>query len=276
MKEDASTCQSIRREILEMASRGKGGHLGSSLSLVEILYTLYFKVLRIDPLHPTDPERDRFILSSCQGAMAYYSVLARRGFFAREWLAAFLDRECPLTMFPTVNSIPGVEMTGGSLGHGVAFAVGLCLHAKRQHLPWRSFVVVGDGEFDEGTMWESLLAASHFQLDNLTVIVNRNRMQIDGSTESVMALEPFAAKLKAFGCGTIEVDGHDVTALEDILPKTTATGPQVVIARTTKGKGVSFMENSVEWHYRTPNCREMELALGELKLIAPGGSASSV
>lgn len=278
MRDVEDVCRDIRKDIVEVCHRREGGHIGSSLSVVEILYALYFDVLRIDPRNPADPLRDRFILSTCQGALAYYSVLSRRGFFPRGWLDGFLGKDSPLTMFPTVHRIPGVDMTGGSLGHGIAFGVGLCLYRRRLEQDWRVYVLVGDGEFDEGTMWEALLAAKHLHLDPLTIVVNRNRVQIDGPTEAVMGLEPFRQKLESFGCFVSEVNGHDVAALADALRRPRPRGmPHVLLADTTKGKGVSFMENNYEWHYRIPTEAELEAARRELdgRTVAPVGASAA-
>ncbi|MHB0790108.1 transketolase [Bradyrhizobium sp. 5.13L] len=268
-RNDELICNSLRARTLSAVRNARGGHIGSSLSLIEVLYCLFFRFLRVDPLKPDAPNRDRFILSSCPGAAALFGVMERRGFLPQSSMERFLLGRSELTMFPTIR-ISGVEMTGGSLGHGVAFGVGAALHAKRFHQSYLTVVLIGDGEMNEGAIWEAALAGHHLQLSNLLVIVNRNRFQVDGPTESVMALEPVAEKWKSFGWDAQEVDGHSVSEIVHALnlAKSNAgnsASPQVLIAHTTKGQGISFMENSVDWHNRVPSEPEYSLALNELE-----------
>ncbi|MBO4228410.1 transketolase [Bradyrhizobium neotropicale] len=267
-KEDELLCSSLRARTVSTIRNAGGGHIGSSLSLIEILYCLFFRFLRIDPLKPNDPNRDRFILSSCQGAVALFAVMEHRGFLLPFSLERFLARGSELTMFPT-TSISGVEMTGGSLGHGIAFGIGTALSAKKFGQSYLTVALIGDGEMNEGSIWEAALAGSHLKLGNLLVIVNRNRLQIDGPTESIMTLEPVAEKWKAFGWDVQEVNGHSVSQIGRALDVARANAetspcPRILIAHTTKGRGISFMENSVEWHYRVPSEAEYGAAMQEL------------
>ncbi|QQN65452.1 transketolase [Bradyrhizobium diazoefficiens] len=268
-REDEWLCNSLRARTLSTIRHAGGGHIGSCLSLIEILYCLFFRFLRVDPLKPDDPNRDRFILSSCQGAVALFGVMENRGFLPPFSLERFLVRGSELTMFPTIG-ISGVEMTGGSLGHGIAFGIGAALYAKWFGQSYLTVVVIGDGEMNEGSIWEAALAGAHLKLSNLLVIVNRNRLQIDGPTESIMALEPVAAKWKSFGWDVQEVDGHAISEIVHALNVArlnaeTSASPQVLIAHTIKGRGISFMENSLDWHYRVPSEAEYSGALKELE-----------
>ncbi|MCA6111543.1 transketolase [Bradyrhizobium sp. CNPSo 4026] len=267
-REDELLCSSLRARTVGTIRNAGGGHIGSSLSLIEILYCLFCRFLRIDPLKPNDPNRDRFILSSCQGAVALFAVMEHRGFLPPSSLERFLAGGSELTMFPTI-SISGVEMTGGSLGHGIAFGIGTALSAKRSGQSYLTVALVGDGEMNEGSVWEAALAGSHLKLSNLLVIVNRNRLQIDGPTESIMTLEPVAEKWKSFGWNVQEVNGHSISEIVHALNLArsnaeTSASPQILIAHTIKGRGISFMENSVEWHYRVPSEAEYGAAMQEL------------
>lgn len=269
LKEDELVCNSLRARTLSTIRKAGGGHIGSCLSLIEILYCLFFRFLRVDPMKPDAPNRDRFILSSCQGAVALFGVMEKRGFLPPFSLERFLVRGSELTMFPTIG-ISGVEMTGGSLGHGIAFGIGTALYAKSFGHSYLTVVLIGDGEMDEGSVWEAALAGHHLKLSNLLVIVNRNRLQVDGPTESIMALEPVTEKWKSFGWDVQEVDGHSISEIVHALNcarsnAETSVSPQIVIAHTTKGRGISFMENSVDWHYRVPSEAEYSVALKELE-----------
>lgn len=273
--EDELLCNSLRARTLSTIRNAGGGHIGSCLSLIEILYCLFFRFLRVDPLKPDDPTRDRFILSSCQGAVALFGVMEHRGFLPPFSLERFLLRGSELTMFPTIG-ISGVEMTGGSLGHGIAFGIGVALYAKWFGQSYLTVVVIGDGEMNEGSVWEAALAGCHLKLSNLLVIVNRNRLQVDGPTESIMALEPVAEKWKSFGWDVQEVDGHSISEIVHALNFArsnagTSASPQILIAHTTKGRGISFMENSVDWHYRVPSETEYSMALQELEAFRSTG-----
>ncbi|MET4323851.1 transketolase [Bradyrhizobium sp. RT5a] len=275
LKEDELVCNLLRTRTLSTIRNAGGGHIGSCLSLIEILYCLFFRFLRVDPTKPDDPNRDRFVLSSCQGAVALFGVMEKRGFLPPFSLERFLVRGSELTMFPTIG-IAGVEMTGGSLGHGIAFGIGTALYAKSFGQSYLTVVLIGDGEMNEGSIWEAALAGHHLKLSNLLVIVNRNRLQVDGPTESIMALEPVAEKWKSFGWDVQEVNGHSISEIVHALnfarsKAETSASPQILIAHTTKGRGISFMENSVDWHYRVPSEAEYSVALKELEAFRSTG-----
>lgn len=256
----------IRRASLRMAHAARLGHPGGDLSAADILATLFFHTLRVDPGNPRDPARDRFILSKGHAAAALYATLAEAGFFPREDLDTFMRPLSRLSGHPDRNKVPGVEANTGPLGHGLPIAVGAALAAKMSRAEWRTFVLTGDGELQEGSNWEANMAASQFGLDNLTAIVDRNRLQQGDGTERTVALEPLADRWRSFGWAVVDVDGHDHAALArtfDSLPLE-AGRPSCVIARTVKGRGVSFMEDRVEWHHRVPTAAELHLALKEL------------
>jgi transketolase len=254
----------LRLHALRMANRSKSSHVGSCFSLADILAVLYGAVLRVDPARPDWPARDRLIVSKGHGAAIVYAALAERGFFDLATLDSFCADGSDLAGH-VVAKIPGVELSTGSLGHGLAVATGMALAARRANLAHRVFVVMSDGECDEGSVWESALFAPQHGLDNLTVIIDCNGIQSLGRTAEVVDLEPFAAKWRAFRWDTVDVDGHDVAALYDALAGGEAGRPRCVIARTTTGRGVSFMENSVLWHYRSPQGEEMTAAEQELR-----------
>jgi len=256
----------IRRAALTMVERAGLGHAGGDLSAADILATLYFVVLKFDPREPKTPQRDRFIMSKghCSGAL--YATLAEAGFFPREELETYMQPLARLNGHPNCVNIPGVETSTGPLGHGLPIAVGTAIAAKLDGAAWRTFVLTGDGELQEGSNWEAAMSAAHYELDNLTVIVDRNRLQQGDGTENTVRLEPLADKWRAFGWAVAEVDGHDYNALLDAFERSPlAPGkPNCVIAHTRKGKGVSFMEDQVGWHHRVPTTEELVLALGEL------------
>jgi transketolase len=257
---------SIRRASLRMVHEARLGHPGSDLSCADILATLYFRVLRLDPANPRDPARDRFILSKGHASAALYATLAEAGFIPHADLETYMGPLSSLNGHPDRNKIPGVEANTGPLGHGLPIAVGTALAAKMDEANWRTFVLTGDGELQEGSNWEAAMAASHYGLANLTAIVDRNRLQQGDATESTIALEPLADRWRAFGWGVVEADGHDVAALAstfDALPAIEGR-PTCVIAHTIKGRGVSFIEDRVEWHHRVPTDAELAAALEEL------------
>jgi len=255
-----------RREILRMIHTSRASHVGTSLSIVELLLVLYHRVLRIDPTRRDDPDRDRFILSKGHGCAALYAVLAERGFFPRDWLDTFYRDGSPLSGHST-HSVPGVEVSTGSLGHGLSLACGMALVGRRDARPYRVFALLSDGECDEGSTWEAALFAGHHGLDNLTAIVDYNKIQALGHTKEVLDLEPFADKWRAFGWSVAEIDGHDVQQIETALAGAEQPDgrPRCVIAHTVKGKGVSFMEDRLLWHYRCPDEDEYRRALNELE-----------
>lgn len=257
----------IRYHAVMMTHQAKSSHIGSNLSMAELLAVLYGKILRIDPAHPDWPDRDRFILSKGHACATLYAVLAEQGFFPREWLASFYQNGAHLAGHATHSSAPGIEVSTGSLGHGLSIATGMALAAKRDGKTYRIFAMLSDGECDEGSTWEPALFAPHHKLDNLIVIVDYNKIQSLGSVKDVMDLEPFAAKWRAFGWAVHEIDGHNLAEIETTLLQIPfeVERPSCIIAHTVKGKGISFMENRLLWHYRTPQGEEFAAAMTELE-----------
>lgn len=258
--------RTLRRETFTMVHRAKSGHLGSAFSIVDILVVLYFHRLKIDPANPQDPDRDRFILSKGHGCSAFYVTLAHRGFFSMEVLATYMQDGSTLAGHPSSCMVPGVEASTGSLGHGLGIGLGMALAAKRDGRPFRTFVLISDGECDEGSTWEAILAAPQWQLSSLTCIVDYNKIQSFGRVSDVMELEPFADKWRAFGWHVLEADGHDHEAMLSAIAAADqeTKRPSVIIAHTVKGKGVTFMENTVDWHYWSPTDEHKAQALREL------------
>jgi transketolase len=258
--------RTLRLNAVRMVHHAKAAHLGSCLSMADLLACLYWQTLRIDPRQPNWPDRDRFILSKGHGAAIFYATLAERGFFPVAQLAEYEKPGSRLTGHVT-SGVPGVELSSGSLGHGLPVACGLALGARRDRLDFRTIVLLSDGELDEGSNWEAILFAPHHRLDNLTVIVDYNKIQSFGRVEEVLALEPLADKFRAFGWAVAEIDGHDMQQIADTLAKLPAQAgkPTAIIAHTVKGKGVRFMENKLEWHYRSPNTEQMIAASDELE-----------
>jgi transketolase len=263
----AAKARQIRRGSLRMVHRARLGHPGGDLSAIDILATLYFRILAVDPANPADPLRDRFVLSKGHASAALYATLAEAGFFDREWLETYMQPLSRLNGHPDRNRVPGVEANTGPLGHGVPIAVGMALGAKLSGSTWRTFVLTGDGELQEGSNWEAAMSAAQYGLDGLTVIVDRNGLQQGDFTERTVRLEPLAERWRAFGWAVAEVDGHDIPALIDTLERVPLDvgRPTCVIARTTKGRGVSFIEDRAEWHHRVPTDAEIDLALAELE-----------
>lgn len=263
----------IRRNGLEMTHLSRGSHIGSVLSVAEIIAVLYARILRVDPANPSWPERDRLILSKGHAGSAVYAALAERGFFPVEQLKTHYADGSILSGHVSHKGVPGVEVSTGSLGHGLGIGVGMALGARMDSAPWRTYVVLGDGECDEGAVWEAALQAAQYGLDRLTAVVDYNHMQSLTTVEKTLRLEPFARKWEDFGWNVQETDGHDPEALEKaFLACRQAEGsgkPCVILAHTVKGKGVSFMENNILWHYRTPQGEEYEAALKELEAQRP-------
>lgn len=259
--------KSIRIHTLRMTSSGGSSHVGAVFSAADILAVLYGGILRVDPKAPGWPDRDRFILSKGHAGAGVYAVLAERGFFPVERLSQHYQDGSPFSGHVSHKGIPGVELSTGSLGHGLPVGTGMAYGARLDARNHRVFVLLSDGECDEGSNWEAILFAGHHRLDNLVAIVDYNGIQSLAPVSETLELEPFADKWRAFGWGVVEVDGHDHAALGRVLGNLpVAPGcPTVVIARTTKGKGVSFMENTVLWHYRTAKGEEFERALAELE-----------
>ena len=256
----------IRLSSLHMVHAAGVGHPGGDLSAADILAVLYFRVLRVNASDPRWEDRDRFIMSKGHCSASLYSVLAEAGFFPREWLARYMKPLSPLSGHPDRNKVPGVEANTGALGHGLPIGVGAAKAAKILGAAWRTFVLTGDGELQEGSNWEAAMAASQFGLDNLTVIVDRNRLQQGDGTERTVSLEPLADRWRSFGWAVAEVDGHDVRQLAAVLGAIPFEPgrPNCVIAHTHKGNGVSFMRDKVEWHHRPPTDGDLAAALGEL------------
>lgn len=241
----------LRLTVIDVMAWSGGAHVGGSLSIIDILTILYFKYLDINPADPQWDERDRFILSKGHAAAGLIPVLAKRGFFPEETLKTFNHFGSPFAMHPDSNKVIGCDASAGSLGHGLSMAVGMALGARQRKMPWKTVCLMGDGECCEGSIWEAAMSAPHFKLGNLIGIVDRNRFMIDGETEDVMPLEPFADKWRAFGWEVVEVDGHDLDQLDEALARAWAATdvPVLILANTIKGKGVDFMENNVVYHY---------------------------
>lgn len=256
----------IRAATARMTARAGSSHIGSCFSIADIVAVLYNRVLNVFPDDPDHPDRDRFILSKGHACAVVYAALAERGFFPAQELETYADEGSRL-MAHISHKVPGVEFSTGSLGHGLPFATGKALSAKMRGLPWHTYVLVGDGELDEGSNWEALLFASHHKLSNLTVIIDANNLQSLTTTTETLDLGSLEAKLSAFGVDVTTVDGHSFGELSTCLstPSHTTDKPLVVITQTTKGKGVDFMENKVEWHYRSPNPHELEEALRQIE-----------
>lgn len=259
----------IRRAIIEMTHAAKSGHPGGSLSSVEILTALYFAIMRIDPERPDWEDRDRFVLSKGHASPALYAALALRGYFPEEALLWFRRIDSMLQGHPDMKGTPGVEMSTGSLGLGFSAACGMALAARLDNRDCRVYTLIGDGEAQEGIIWEASMAAAHYRLDNLTAFLDHNGLQIDGPNEEVMSVEPLAAKWRAFGWEVLQVDGHSFGQIMDAVAKAKlAKGrPTMIIAKTTKGKGVSFMENAAGWHGKAPGDQEKDAALKELEVV---------
>ena len=262
----AAACK-VRMNAIEGVHAAKAGHPGGSLSAADLFTYLYFKEMKVDPKNPKWEERDRFVLSKGHTAPGLYGVLALRGFFPEEDLLTLRQIGSHLQGHPNMNMTPGVDMSTGSLGQGVSAAVGMALAAKYQGRTNRVYTLLGDGEIQEGQVWEAMMAAHHYKLDNLCVIVDNNGLQIDGKVADVMSPYPIPEKLKAFGFEVVEIDGHDFDQIEAAFAKTRETKgvPFGIVMKTTKGKDVSFMENQAGWHGKAPNDEEYEIAMNELK-----------
>jgi len=260
VKELEARALDLREHIVQIAHDCPVGiHVGGSLSIADILTVLYFDVLNIDPSDPGNDDRDRLVLSKGHANAALVSVLAMRGFFPLEALKTFDTLGSPYAMHAD-GKVPGTECSAGSLGHGLPIAVGMALTAKMEGASWKSYAIVGDGEMHEGSMWEALMSANHYQLDNLTVVLDRNRFSLDGPTKNIMTLEPLADKVKAFGWTVIEVNGHSVKELRDAL-NTDTDGPKMIIANTTKGRGLPFLADMTKSHYARLDDEQLHIAL---------------
>lgn len=253
----------LRRRVLRMIHAASSGHPGGSLSAADIVSVLYFHVMRISPEEPDWPDRDRFILSKGHACPVLYCALAMRKYFDVEHLKHLRELNGILQGHPDMRKTPGVDYTSGSLGQGLSVGVGMALAARVTRRRYQVFVLLGDGELNEGQVWEAAMCASKHHLSNLTAIVDYNHLQLDGTTEQIMPLEPLAAKWEAFGWEVMGIDGHDIPSILEALDRQ-MDKPKLVLAETVKGKGVSFMENVCDWHGRAPNDKELALALSEL------------
>ena len=258
----------LRRNIIKMIQSGQGGHLGGSFSCIEIITALYFSVLRCNPQDPQWKDRDRFILSAGHKCLALYSVLAEKGYFDKKLLNTYDSLDSPLPGHPDRHKLPGVEANTGSLGHGLAIGGGMALAGKIDQKDYKVYVLMGDGEIAEGSVWEAAEIANHYKLDNLIAIIDRNKLQIQGNTKDVLNTEPLLAKWNSFGWETFEIDGHDFVeifrAIKNIPIK--RDHPICIIANTIKGKGLSFAENNYKYHYWKPTDEEMKKAFIELRM----------
>ena len=254
----------VRAHVLAMVHKANASHVGSCFSMADMLAVLYGTILRVDPALPDHPLRDRLVVSKGHAAAAIYAVLAERGFFDRAELDRFCVNGSPLTGHVS-HLVAGVEFSTGSLGHGLSLAAGLALSARIDQAPWRSFALLSDGECDEGSIWEAALFAGHHRLANLTALVDCNGIQSFGRVSEVLKLEPFADKWRSFGWTVRDIDGHDHQALRAALLDPPADAPCVLLCRTIKGKGVSFMEDNLAWHYKSPNPDQLVAALAELE-----------
>ncbi len=257
----------IRKNIIEEVYNAQSGHPGGALSSVEILTALYFNQMNIDPERQKDENRDRFVLSKGHASAGLYATLAERGFFEKEELKDFRKLGSILQGHPDMKHIPGVDMTSGSLGQGLSAANGMAMASKLDQKGYRVYCLVGDGEIEEGQIWEAAMTSSHYKLDNLCVIVDNNNLQIDGEISEVMSVYPIKEKFQSFGFEVFEVNGNDIDELITVFQKakTVKNKPTAIIAKTIKGKGVNFMENQVSWHGKAPKEEEYKLAIEELK-----------
>ncbi|KOF58077.1 MULTISPECIES: transketolase [Clostridium] len=257
----------VRIDIIEEVAAAKSGHPGGSLSVTDILTTLYFEKMNIKTENPKWEDRDRLVLSKGHVAPALYAVLAERGYFSTEKLITLRKFGSILQGHPDMKSIPGVDMSTGSLGQGLSAANGMALSAKLDKKDYKVYVILGDGEVQEGQIWEAAMSAAHYKLDNVIAILDNNGLQIDGPNSEVMSIAPIDEKFKAFGWNTIKIDGHDLEAIGKAIDNAKVVNgkPTVIIAKTVKGKGVSFMENQVGWHGKAPNEEQKKVAIEELE-----------
>lgn len=262
------TALNLRRNIITMIRSGKGGHLGGSLSCIEIITALYFSVLQCNPQDPKWEDRDRFILSAGHKCLALYSVLAEKGYFDKKLLNTYDSLDSRLPGHPDRHKLPGVEANTGSLGHGLAIGGGMALAGKIDEKDYKVYVLMGDGEITEGSVWEAAEIANHYKLDNLIAIIDRNKLQIHGNTKDVLNTEPLPERWSSFGWQTFEIDGHDFTEILKALKNipTKKDRPTCIIANTIKGKGLSFAENNYKYHYWKPTDEEMKKAFIELRM----------
>ena len=266
VKKLSEIAKNIRKGIIEAVYSGQSGHPGGSLSIADIMTVLYFYEMNINPENPKDENRDRLVLSKGHCAPALYSTLANRGFFEVEELRTLRNIESRLQGHPDMNKIPGVDMTTGSLGQGLSAANGMAIAGKLNNKDYRVYCIMGDGEIEEGQVWEAAMASNKYKLDNLCVIVDNNNLQIDGTIEEVMSSYPIDEKFKSFGFQVINIDGHNIQEIIDAfdVARNIKGKPVCIIAKTIKGKGVSFMENKAEWHGKAPNQEQYEQAIKDI------------
>ena len=259
----SSMSKQVRRDIINMTANAGSGHPGGSLSAADLMTCLFFNHMHVDPKRPDDPDRDRFVLSKGHAAPCYYAVLAEMGFISRDEFKNFRQLHSILQGHPDSKKVPGIDAATGSLGQGCSIAVGMALGAKLQHKDCRVYALLGDGECQEGLVWEAAMAAAHYKLDNLTFMLDYNKLQIDGSNDEVMSLGNIMKKFDAFGFECFEVDGHDMDAIVEALKAPVSGKPKFICCNTIKGKGVSFMEDQFGWHGSPMNKEQFEKALSE-------------
>ena len=267
IKELQAIAKEMRRDIIEMIYRAKSGHPGGSLSIADILSVLYWKEMNVDPKNPKAENRDRLVLSKGHAAPGLYAALIEKGYVDKDLIPTLRKWHSPLQGHPDMKKVPGVDMSTGSLGQGLSAAVGMAIGSKMEHEGYRVYCLLGDGELEEGQVWEAAMASNKYKLDNLCVIVDNNNLQIDGTIEEVMSSYPIDEKFKSFGFQVINIDGNDI---EEILKafevaRNVKGKPTVIIAKTIKGKGVSFMENQAGWHGKAPNDEEFKIAMADLE-----------
>jgi len=265
-KKYKAIAKGIRAKLIKMHAASGASHIASSLSVTDILVALYFNILKLSPGRPKDKNRDRLILSKGHAASALFACLAARGFFPQEILEEYCADAGRLPGHASINCVPGLEVSTGSLGHGLSIGVGMALAAKYDKSKYRVFVVLSDGECQEGTIWEAAMFSGHHKLDNLIAIIDYNKMQALGKSKEILDLEPFAQKWRSFGWAVKETDGHNIEGIIRVLKKSpfAKNKPSLLICHTIKGKGVSFMENKLLWHYKSPDRKQMQSALGEI------------
>ena len=265
----------LRCDMVDVTVWAGGAHIGGALSMTDVLTALYYHYLSVKPAEPGWPERDRFVLSKGHGGVGLAAVLADKGYYDKELLREFNHFKSPFGMHLDGNKVPGVDASTGSLGHGLSMSVGMALGARFQKQTWRTYCLLGDGECNEGSVWEAAMAAHHYKVDTLTAFVDRNHMMIDGRTEDIMSLEPLAEKWKAFGWEVREIDGHDYAQIGAAIEGAQATkgAPSVIICNTVKGKGVDFMEDQVKWHYGSIDSELAARAKASIQAGAKAGAA---
>lgn len=265
MRNIEDVAMEIRQEVLKMAMKANGGHIAPSYSMTDIVAELYFdNILKYDPKNPDWEDRDYFILSKGHGVLALYVALSMAGFFPKEKLYGFSQIGSELGSLARAGAVPGIEASTGSLGHGLSYATGIALALKKDNRPNRVYVLLGDGECEEGSIWEAVMFAAHNKLDNLRIIVDYNGLQAMDSLDKIMSLSNFTERFKSFGMNSLDINGHDLGEIKRALTMENVGSPLAIVAHTVKGKGISFMENIPIWHYRIPNEEELEIACKEL------------